>query len=172
MANNAGGGSFTFQDRSREKASFGFATGPITAVSIAGALTQFGDLRSAVEAITNGAIVAEALYVNRSKFPEVDPATIPAAKNELKWLVHYTDTTEYFDPPTNAIPNAGWGKSFAVEIPCADDTIADIMLAGTDDADLTQEDMLDFKTKFEALVKSPYNGAVTVTRVECVGRNV
>lgn len=171
MANNAGGGSFTLYDGSRETSSFGFATAAITAVSIAGALTQFGALRTAVEGITNGAVVAEALYVNRTKFPEPAIATVADAMRETKWLVHYTDTLEYFDDPVNSIPNAGYGKSFTVEIPTADRSLV-TMISGTDDADITVGPMAAFVTAFEALVRSPYNGTVEVTRIEQVGRNV
>lgn len=170
MANNAGGGSFTILDHSRETANMGFNTGAITAASIAGALTQFGALRTAVEGIINGVVAAEALYVNRSKLTNTPPSD-PTAKRELKWLVTFEDTTEYFDPPTNAIPNAGFGKVFNVEVPCADDSITDIMIPNTDDADLTQTQMAAFVTAFEALCKSPYNGAVNVTRIQRVGRN-
>lgn len=172
MANNAGAGSFTLMDFSRETSSFGFATGAITAVSLPGTLTQFGALRAAVQGITNGAVVGEQLIVNRTKFPEPAPGSLDAtAKREAKWLVTYTDTTEYFDPPTNAIPNAGYGKVFTVEIPCADDSIAGIKLPNSDEADLTSTEMAAFVTAFEDIARSPYNGAVTVTRVMIVGRN-
>lgn len=169
MANNFGGGSFTLMDYNREKASVGFNTAAITAVSIAGTLTQFGALRAAIEGITLGVVAAEALYVNRTKLSNVPPASV-LAQRESKWLVVYEDTTEFFDDPVNSIPNAGYRGIFNVEIPTAD--LAGVtMVTNTDDADITVGPMATFVTAFEALVKSPYGGDVNVTRVIHVGRN-
>lgn len=169
MANNLGGGSFTLMDYSREKASVGITTAAITAVSIAGALTQFGALRTAIEGITNGVVAAEALYVNRTKLSNTPPSD-PTSQRENKWLVTYEDVTEFFDDPVNAIPNAGFRGVFNIEIPTADLTNVD-MVPNTDDALLTGTEMAAFISAFEALARSPYGGAVNVTRVQFVGRN-
>lgn len=169
MANNFGGGSFTLMDYSREKASVGFNTAAITAASIAGALTQFGALRTAIEGITAGVVAAEALYVNRSKLSNVPPVS-PEAQREKKWLVTYEDSTEFFDAPVNAIPNAGYKGVFNIEIPTADLTNVP-MIANTDDANMGSPAMSAFITAFQNLARSPYGGEVTVTRVQFVGRN-
>lgn len=169
MANNFGGGSFTLMDYSREKASVGFNTAAITAASIAGALTQFGALRTAIEGITNGVVAAEALYINRSKLSNVPPVD-PLAQRENKWLVTYEDVTEFFDSPVNAIPNAGYKGVFNIEIPTAD--LENVpMLPNTDDANMGEAAMSAFITAFQNLARSPYGGAVVVTRVQFVGRN-
>lgn len=169
MANNFGGGSFTLMDYSREKATVGFNTAAITAASIAGALTQFGALRTAIEGITNGVVAGEALYVNRTKLSNVPPVST-LAQRENKWLVTYEDTTEFFDAPVNAIPNAGYRAVFNIEIPTADLSTVD-MVPNTDDADLAGTEMAAFISAFETLARSPYGGAVNVTRVQFVGRN-
>lgn len=169
MAQNLSGGSFTLRDYSRETASVGFNTGAITAVSIAGTLTQFGTLRTAIEGITNGVMAAEALYVARTKLSNL-PATDPLAQRENKWLITYEDSTQFFDDPVNAIPNAGYKGVFNIEVPTAD-LEAVTMVPNTDDADLTAAPMSTFITAFEAIARSPYGGAVNVTRVEFVGRN-
>ena len=169
MANNAGGGSFTILDNSRESSSFGFATGALTPVSLPGALTAFGTLRTKTAAIVKGTIAAEALIVNRTKLSNTPPVD-PTSDVGRKLLVTYEDTTEYFDDPVNAIPNAGFGKVFSVEIPDFDDTLAGVMIANTDDVNMGQAAIGEWITAFEALAKSPYNGAVHVTRMQRVQR--
>lgn len=168
MANNFGGGYFTVMDYDREVATVSFNTAAITAVSLPGTLTQFGALRTALQGIIAGVLVGEGLYVNRTKLANTPP-TDEDAQRERKWLVTYEDTTEFFDPPTNAIPNAGYRQLFSAEIPAADPVGR--LLENTDIADLDNEDIDDFVTAWEALVKSPYGGAVNVVRITLVGRN-
>lgn len=165
---NQGGGAFTFLDYDREPGSMGFSTGPITALTIAAALTQFGALRTAVQGITLGTLSDEILYVNRTRLSNETP-TNELARRETKWLVTYEDDTQYFDPPTNAIPNAGYKKVFNSEIPTAD--IVGRLKPDMDEADLTDTDVAAFVTAFEALCKSPYGGAAHVLRITVVGRN-
>lgn len=169
MPNNFGGGSFTMMDYDREKSSLGFNTAAITGVSLPGTLTQFGALRTAIANITLGNLSAEALYVNRTKISNV-PATDPSAQRERKWLVSYEDTTEYFDAPVNAIPNAGYKSLHDMEIPTADFTVDNLPNNG-DQADLTETGIAAFVTAFEAIARSPYGGAVNVVKITAVGRN-
>lgn len=169
MANNFGGGSFTVLDYDREKSNMGFNTAAITAASIAGTLTQFGALRTAIGAIIIGNFSDEALYVNRTKISNV-PATDPSAQRERKWLVQYEDTTQFFDAPVNAIPNAGYKSLHNMEIPTAKFTVTNLPNNG-DEADLTETDIAAFVTAFEALVRSPYGGAVNIVKMTAVGRN-
>lgn len=168
MANNFGGGYFSFMDFDREMSSMGFNTGAITAVSLPGTLTAFGELKTAIDAVTLGTIAEEGLYVNRTRLSNVPPSDANAQR-ERKWLVTYEDATPFFDDPVNAIPNAGYKKVFNVEIPTAK-TVGQL-LANSDEADMTTPEMIALKAKFAALVKSPYGGAVTVTRITVVGRN-
>lgn len=169
MANNFGGGSFTIIDYDREKSPMGFNMAAITGVSLPGALTQFGALRTAIQGIILGDISDEALYVNRTKVTNVPP-TDPSAQRERKWLVKYEDTTQFFDPGVNAIPNAGYKKQFNVEIATADFTTANLPNNG-DEADLTDTAIAAFVSAFEAIARSPYGGAVNVTQILAVGRN-
>lgn len=156
-------------DYDREKSPMGFNTAAITAASLPGTLTQFGALRTAIEGITLGSISDEALYVNRTKVTNI-PATDASAQRERKWLVKYEDTTEFFDAPVNAIPNAGYKKQFNVEIGTADFTTANLPNNG-DEALLSQTQIAAFVTAFEALARSPYGGAVNITQILAVGRN-
>jgi len=169
MANNFGGGSFTLMDYDREKTNSGFNTAAITPTSLAGLLTEFGALKAAIDTITLGTISDEAIYVNRTKNSNVPPSD-PSAQRERKWLVSYEDNTQFFDPPDNAIPNAGYRKLFDMEIGTADFTTARLPNNG-DEADLTETSMAAFVTAFEALVHSPYGGTVNVVKITAVGRN-
>lgn len=169
MANNFGGGSFTVIDYDREKSPMGFNTAAITAASLPGTLTQFGALRTAIQGIILGNIASEDLYVNRTKLTNIPPAD-PSAQRERKWLVKYEDTTQFFDAPVNAIPNAGYKKQFNVEIGTADFTTANLPNNG-DEADLTEASIAAFVTAFEAIARSPYGGAVNITQILAVGRS-
>lgn len=168
MAN--GSGFFTLRDYSGESATMGFNTGVITAGNLAGVLTQFGALRTAIAAISLCEVAKEGLSVFRTNLSYTNP-TDPNAQRERKWLVEYRDATEYFDAPTNSIPNEGFGKPFNVEIPGADLDLTDVLLPGTDIVDLTQTQIAAFVTAFEALVKSPHGGAVEVFRITHIGKN-
>lgn len=169
MANNFGGGSFTLMDYDREKTNSGFNTAAITPTSLAGLLTEFGALKAAIDTITIGTISDEAIYVNRTKNSNVPPSD-PNAQRERKWLVSYEDATQFFDPPDNAIPNAGYRKLFDMEIGTADFTTARLPNNG-DEADLAETSMAAFVTAFEALAHSPYGGVVNVVKITAVGRN-
>lgn len=160
-------GSFTFLDYDREVSSMQVNTGDITALTIAGALTQWGSLRNALAGITLGTISNEALNVFNTRLSNSVPAD-ESAQRERKWLVTYEDATQFFDAPVNAIPNAGYGKKFSVEIPTAD--YDGKLLTNTDQADLTNTDIAAFVDAFEDLCKSPYGGAVNVLQMTAVGR--
>ena len=167
MAN--GGGSFTILDYDREKTTSGFNTGAITAVSLPTALTQFGNLRTAIGNIIVGELAEESLNVFRTKLNNIPP-TDPTAQRERKWLVQYEDETQFFDAPVNAIPNAGYKKLFEMEIGTAKFTTANLPLNG-DQADLAETDIAAFVTAFEAIARSPYGGVVNVVKMTAVGRN-
>lgn len=166
MAN--GGVTYTLLDFDRESGSTNIQTGAVTAVSLPGLLTQIGALRTAIEGITVGVVSGESLYAFRTRLSNTPPSD-PNAQRERVWVVHYEDTTAFFDDPVNAIPNAGFGKNFTVAIPTADFS-GTRLLANSEDADLTEASIAAFVTAFEAMARSPYGGAVNVTRIEAAGR--
>lgn len=167
MAN--GGVTYTFLDYDRESGSTNIQTGAVTAVSLPGLLTQIGNLRTAIGNITLGTISGESLYAFRTRLSNAPPAS-PLAQRETVWVVHYEDVTQFFDDPVNAIPNEGFGKNFTVAIPTADFSGTHLQ-ANSADANLTDDDMIAFVAAFEAMVKSPYGGAVNITRIEAGGRS-
>lgn len=151
------GGSLTFLDYSEEKSTMNFHFGPVTAVSIAGFLTDFGAFRTAVEAISAGALTADAWYGDRTKYSAVPPTDVNAQR-ERKFLVIYEDDTTL--------------APYRMEIPCADFSLTDVILPGTDKVDLTQTEIAAFVTAFETLCKSPEGNDVTVLQMRAVGRNI
>lgn len=165
----AGFGAFTMLDHNGEKSTTSFYTGNITAVSLPDTLTEFGQLRTAVEGITLGTVAQESLKVFDTKLSNTRP-TDQNAQRERKWLVVYEDNLPFFDAPVNAIPNEGYRKVFTFEIATAD--IANRLVTNTDEADLTNPGIAAFKTAFEQIARSPYGGTTTVLKLVAVGRNL
>lgn len=164
-----GGLTFSFLDYDRESASTNLQTGAVTAVSFPGLLTQIGTLRTAIDGITVGTVSGESLYAFRTRLSNAPPSD-PHAQRERVWVVHFEDAQQFFDPPTNAIPNEGFGKNFVITIPTADFS-GDRLLANSEDADLAETSIAAFVAAFEAIARSPYGGTVNVTRIEAGGRS-
>lgn len=162
-----GQGGFSFLDFDKEDASTSFWTGAVTAVSLPGLLTQFGALRTAIAGICIGTITDERLRVFETPLSNTPPSD-PQAQRETKWFVDYEDSQQFFDPPVNAIPNAGYKKTFSIELPTAD---LSLLTGNTSVLDITAGAGATFKTAFEAIARSPYGGTVTVLEVRHVGRN-
>lgn len=160
-----------FLDYSEENSNSSIGVGGVTAVSLPGLLTQIAAYIAAIDAITLGTIRDDTLTAystNRSSIPPTDAN----AQRERKWLVRYTDNVQFFDDPINAIPNAGFGKIFTMEIPTAALGLAGVMIAGTDKANLTVAPMPAFVTAFQNMARSPYGGTVTILEITAVGRNL
>lgn len=158
-----------FLDHSEERSSTGIHTGNITAVSLPGALTDIAAFMTAIDAITIGTITYDALQAYRTPRGTVPP-TDPDAQRERVFRVFYVDNQQFFDPPTNAIPNAGYGKPFHFDVPTANFGLTDLFPLNTDQVDLGQTQIAAFVTAFEDLARSPYGGTVTVTRIEGAGK--
>jgi len=143
-------------DYSEESSSTSFSIGAITAVSIAGFLTQFGNWKTALANIILGTVSKDRWVGDATDISSTPPAS-PNAQIELKWLVTYeADTTK---------------KKFRQELPTADPSK---VVPGTDMADLTDADIAAYVTAFETVAKSPDNDteSVSVLDMRLVGRNV
>lgn len=149
-------GSFTFLDASTEKSSMTFNYGEITVGTIAGFLTQYGAFRTAVAAVSIGALVGDQWVGDKTKYSNVPPTDMDAQR-ERKFLVIYEDDT------TLAL--------YRMEIPCADYALTDVFDGQTENVDLAQTEIAAMVTAFEALCKSPEGNAVTVVSIRGVGRN-
>jgi len=148
---------WTIGDYSQEKSWFKVYNGPITVGTIAGFLTAFGNLQTALAGIIKGE-VQQSQWVGDLTTVSSDWPTDEFAQRELKWLVTYKgNTTE---------------KLFRFEVPTADPTGR--LLPGSDEADMTNTEMAAFITAFETLAKSPDDDTegVTVMSVRLVGRNL
>lgn len=150
-------GTFTFLDYSGEKSTVQFYNGAITAVSLAGYLTNFGALRTAIDGITLGTIHKEKWVGDDTLLSNANP-TNAFAQRELKWLVRYRGNSSQ--------------KVYTLEIPTADPTGR--LLPDSDFADLDETATAAFVSAFETIARAPDddNENVTVLSIQLVGRNL
>lgn len=146
----------TVLDYSEETSQTNFSIGAITAVSLPGFLTQFGDWKNALGNIILGTISKDRWVGDATDISNTPPASANA-QVELKWLVTYEGATTK--------------KKFRQELPTADPSKT---VPGTDKADMTDTDIAAYVTAFEAVAKSPDDDAeaVNVLDMRIVGRNV
>lgn len=146
----------TVLDYSEETSSTNFSIGAITAVSIAGFLTDFGNWKTALGNIILGTISKDRWVGDATDISNTPPASANA-QVELKWLVTYEANTTK--------------KRFREELPTADPSKC---IAGTDRADLTDTDVAAYVTAFETIAKSPDDDTegVSVLDMQLVGRSI
>lgn len=154
MANHYAG--VTVLDYSEETSRTNFSIGAITAVSIAGFLTDFGNWKTALGNIILGTISKDRWVGDATDISNTPPASANA-QVELKWLVTYEANTTK--------------KRFRQELPTADPSKC---IAGTDKADLTDTDVAAYVTAFETVAKSPDDDTegVSVLDMQLVGRSI
>lgn len=150
----AQGGSFTIMDYNREKSSFTYNVGEVTAVTLPSILSGNTDLEEALQAIIEGVISRRQLDVFDNAEQSPTPPTEKYAQRETKWLVRFRDVT------TN--------KLYRSEIPTAK---LSLLTANEDTLDLSAGAGLAFKTAFEAHARSVDNNNVVIISVQHVGRN-
>lgn len=152
-------GVFTLLDYSNEKSHFTFGFGPITALTIADFLSEFGDLRTALGNITLGTLVEDTWKGDVTKYSVSLPSD-NNAQRERKFLVTYEDTTTY--------------SVFRFEVPTAKftTTAGSVFKPNSDDVDLTNTQIAAFVTAFEAIGESPDGNGVNVLHIRGVGRNL
>lgn len=142
----------SLRDSSNELGKTEWNIGDLTALSLAGALTQMGALKTAVEGVTLGIVASERWGDN-----DVVSNSIPSsglAQRGVKWNVLIEDNTTHLKT-TNYIPTAD--LSLLPDAPGG---------GKLEDLDLTAGAGLALKTAIEALVKYPGTGnAVTVLRI-------
>lgn len=149
-------GTFTVLDYSEEKSPVSFSFGGVTAINIAGFLTEFGNLRTALTNIILGTVQKEKWVGDDTVLSNTPPAS-QNAQIELKWLLTYEGATTK--------------KKFRQEIPTPDTSK---LVPGTDLADMTDPDVAAYVTAFETIAKSPDNDTegVNVLDMRLVGRNI
>lgn len=152
----------TIGDFSREKSSLKVYNGAITAVSIAGFLTDL----AALEAATAGLILGvhqDTMWVGDKTQVSAAWPTDPDAQRERKALVVYEGATTH-DVFTLTIPAVRTKTGPGVSL----------LLAGTDQFDLAAALVSAWVTAFETLGRSPNDDteAVNVLNIRLVGRNI
>jgi hypothetical protein len=148
-------GEFSIIDYSEETSSFGFNFGAITAASLPGFLTQFGNLRTALDGIIKGVIGKEQWVGDNTVLTNVPPAD-NTAQVELKFLISFEGNTSK--------------KKFRREVPTPDTAF---VIPGTDKVDLTAAPVASFITAFEAIGRTPDDDTETINVLDMtlVGRN-
>jgi len=156
--------SMSIRDYSRELASFQFPVTEITAANLPGMLTLGGALESAVQDVILGVEAKKKLVAFENL--DVSLPTSSVAQRELAWVVHYHDSEEFFDAPTNSIPNENYGAKETMRIPTAKVTDAALLQPNSDMAALTEARWIAFISAFEGFVLSRGGGDVTIDYIE------
>lgn len=148
-----------FRDYSDETSTHQVNISPITIGTIVAILAEIAAYRAATEGITLGVVSRDKIVMDDTLISAARPASA-FAQRELKWLVQY-----------HGVDN---GKTWSCEIPTPDLSDPDVLVAGTDIADLTFPAMATWKTAFETLVRPPDSDTslVVVDQVVLVGRNL
>lgn len=153
----------TYRDYSNELSGFKVYNGAITAVSIAGFLTDLAALETATDNLVLG-VRAKTQWVGDVVTNSGALPTSAYARRETKALVVYeTNTTK--DIHTLSIPTA--------RIYAADGTTI-LLTANTDMYNLANSLVAAWVTAFENIARSPNDDTETVTviSIESVGRNL
>lgn len=142
----------SLRDSSNELSKSEWNIGDLTAVSLAGALTQMGALKTAIEGVTLG-VVASERWGDNDIVSNAIP-TSPNAQRGVKWNVLIEDNVTHLKT-TNYIPTADLSL------------LPDAPMGGKlEDLDLTAGVGLALKEAIEDLAKYSGTGnAVTVLRV-------
>lgn len=130
-----------------------FRGATFTAGNIAAQLADQNTLETALDGIILG-VIANRKRIADEVVVSGDSAASQYAQRENKWLVRYVGANE---------------KTYTLEIPTPDLTL--LNLEG-DAADLANNAVSTFVEAFEAYVLDEAGGAVTVTRIDFVGRNL
>lgn len=153
----------TYRDATGESSTVTIYNDAITAVSIAGFLTDFGNLQTATDAITLG-VRAKQSWVGDDTIVSNALPTDKAAQRESKLLVQYQDTTNE-KPYILTIPTID--PDILVFLPGAGDAVAFL------DANGASAEIQAWVTAFEALASPPDDPThnVEVIGMRFVGRN-
>ena len=150
----------TFRDIDGEESTFQLPNGPITALTIAGFLTEYGSLKTALDALTLGVLARDQWVGDKTEISSALP-TNNFAQRELK--LKFT------------MIGAAGGDEFYRTLPCPDLAAITIIPDTGGTVDITAGTALPAAiTAIETLGKHPDDPAeaITVTKVEVVGRNI
>jgi hypothetical protein len=145
----------TVKDGKPESTSVQLPIIPLTPANVAATQTLAINLENAIDGITIGEMAKSEIVYDRDIL-SADPAPSQLAQRENKWLMRYHGTT------LNEKFRASIGTADLTQLPNNSEFL-----------DLTVGVGLALKTAFEAVVRSPGDGAETVVldSVQFVGRN-
>ena len=138
------------RDSSNEVGSSKWNIGDLTALSLAGALTDMGALTTAIENVTLGE-VSNTSWGDSDARAYARP-TDAQAQRGVKWTVSWQDTVT-FGKGSNTIPTANL------------DLLPTVGGNRVEDLDLTTGAGAALKTAIEGLARSPAGNTITVLRV-------
>lgn len=150
----------TFRDIDGELSTFQLHNGAITGASIAGFLSEYGALKTALDALTLGVLAKDQWVGDRTIISDALPAS-NFAQRELK--LKFT-----------MVGDSG-GEAFYRTLPCPDLSLITIIPNSGGAVDLTAGVELPAAiAAIEQLGRHPDSDTetITVTRVEVVGRNI
>lgn len=155
----AGKVSWTFQDFSDESSSTSLTTRTATAGNFDTILAELDDMGAALSVLSSGVLRRRHFTAQVNEISGLIPSD-PYAQRERKWLVAMVDAV---------------GNRVTMEIPCADLDDPTVLAAGTDLADLSHPDWVDFiaaigNDKYIHSASGEFILAVTGARL--VGRNI
>jgi len=154
--------SITYGDHTEETSKFEVYVGAITALSIAGFLTAFGNLQTAADALALGTVRKQQWIGDDSTISNEWP-TSPLAQRENKLEI------QYMDDVTEEI--------FRVTLPTVDLTKLVFVPGGGDNVlfagDAASTEVKNLVTAFEAIGRTPRSDAnsITVVGMRFVGAN-
>ena len=161
----------TIEDYTGEKTTCRFWVQDVSALNYDSVTQDIDEVKDAILGVIRG----EVRQVGFTKtFPESSVAVADKeAQREEKWMVMYRDTTQFLDA-ANTIANPGYLKLFSLEVGTAD--LQKLDATAKDMADLTDAEVAQLVTDFEANIRSPYNNSaqaptVEVVKIVHVGRN-
>jgi len=149
-----GSTSIKFLDAANKTSAAGFYTPDMTAGNIAATNTAIDTLKAAMLAVTLGNVVRDARYAQVTDNAAVIPSD-EAARRQNKWAV-------------SAVDNVLSGE-VSFTIPTAD---LQFCATGSNAMDTATQEYIDLKAAIEAVVQSKYGNAITVTKIEFVGRSI
>lgn len=165
--------SLQYRDFSKEDSTVTYTGAQMDDANFAAQIILAHNLRSATDGITLGARQVERVVAQNLNSAQPTP-TDKNAQRERKWLVVYKDTTQYYDSPSTAFPNTGYGKVHTVEVPTADLSL--LTAAHSDRLDADDPGLpaaiTAYITAFEAFQLSPYGGESEIIEMVAVGRNL
>jgi len=144
----------TYRDWNNEGSQAGFRGEALTAANFAGKMADLDALVVAVEAVTLCNLTKD-IRVATETNPGAGPASDANAQRERKWLVTMFDVDS--------------GIPVHVQIPGAD---ASLLLPNSDQMDTATAEYVALKTNIEKYHLSIAGGAVEITDVVMVGRNL